>query len=275
MNILKPTRIARVLAVSLLFTSAPLIAQDDAANPNAEGVSQPSVSAEAQANNPLADFRAFNVQNYYIPELSGPTDETANNLVLRYAQPFGNWLMRASLPFSRVPTGVNTTESGVGDFDAFFAYLFDTGNPARSFGFGPQVVLPTASEDATGSGKYQGGLAAVYFDATSPAIQWGGLLTYRTDFAGDSDRADVSVFAAQPFYFFQLGKGNYLRGAPIWVFDLENDNYHVPIGLGFGKVIASGNTVYNFFIEPQFTVLDKGPGQPQFQLFMAVNMQFK
>ena len=275
MNILKPTRIARVLAVSLLFTSAPLIAQDDAADPNAEGVSQPSVSAEAQANNPLADFTAFNVQNYYIPELSGPTDETANNLVLRYAQPFGNWLMRASLPFSRVPTGVNTTESGVGDFDAFFAYLFDTGNPARSFGLGPQIVLPTASEDATGSGKYQGGLAAVYFDATSPAIQWGGLLTYRTDFAGDSDRADVSVFAAQPFYFFQLGKGNYLRGAPIWVFDLEDDNYHVPIGLGFGKVIASGNTVYNFFIEPQFTVLDKGPGQPQFQLFMAVNMQFK
>ena len=275
MNILKPMRIARVLAVSLLFTSAPLIAQDDAAEQNAEGVSQPSVSAEAQANNPLADFRAFNVHNYYIPELSGPTDETANNLVLRYAQPFGNWLMRASLPFSRVPTGVNTTESGVGDFDAFFAYLFDTGNPARSFGFGPQVVLPTASKDATGSGKYQGGLAAVYFDATSPAIQWGGLLTYRTDFAGDSDRADVSVFAAQPFYFFQLGKGNYLRGAPIWVFDLEDDNYHVPIGLGFGKVIASGSTVYNFFIEPQFTVLDKGPGQPQFQLFMAVNMQFK
>jgi hypothetical protein len=59
---------------------------------------QSTGSDAAQANNPLADFRAFNLQNYYIPELSGPIDATANNFVLRYAQPFGKWLMRASLP---------------------------------------------------------------------------------------------------------------------------------------------------------------------------------
>ena len=98
----------------------------------------------AQANNPLADIQAFNLQNYYIPELSGPIDSTANNFVLRYAQPFGKWLMRASLPFLRVPTGPNTTESGMGDADVFFAYLFDTGNPARSFAAppSPRVAAP-------------------------------------------------------------------------------------------------------------------------------------
>lgn len=234
-----------------------------------------NLSAEAQANNPLANFTAFNFQNYYVPELSGDIDATANSLVLRYAKPVGNWLLRASLPFNRTPTGVNTTESGLGDLDVFMAYLFDTGNPARSFGVGPQIVLPTATKDATGSGKYQAGLAAVYFDGTSKMFQWGGLLTYRTDFAGDSDRAETSVLAAQPFYFFQLGNGNYIRGAPIWVFDLERNTYHVPVGLGFGKVVPAGNTVLNFFVEPQFTVLSKGAGQPEFQLFMAVNMQFK
>ncbi|MGI9223534.1 MAG: hypothetical protein ACR2QX_03585 [Woeseiaceae bacterium] len=234
-----------------------------------------TASAEAQANNPLADFRAFNLHNYYIPELSGDIDTTANSFVLRYAQPFGKWLMRASLPFARTPTGINTTESGLGDLDVFFAYLFDTGNPARSFGVGPQFVLDTASKDATGTGKYQAGVAAVYFDASSQFFQWGGLLTYRTDFAGDSNRASTSVLAAQPFYFFQLGKGNYLRGAPIWVFDLENDTYHVPVGLGFGKVIPQGNTVFNVFVESQFTILSKGAGQPEFQLFMGLNMQFK
>ena len=117
MNILKLTRVVRVLAVSLLFTSAPLIAQDDAAEPNAEGVSQPSVSAEAQANNPLADFRAFNVHNYYIPELSGPTDETANNTILRYAHPFGNWLMRskpASIPITNTEVARASASSAFG-----------------------------------------------------------------------------------------------------------------------------------------------------------------
>jgi hypothetical protein len=162
--------------------------------------------AAAQANNPLADIQAFNLQNYYIPELSGGIDSTANNFVLRYAQPFGKWLMRASLPFLRVPTGPNTTQSGMGDADVFFAYLFDTGNPARSFGIGPQFSFDTASENATGAGKTQAGLAAVYFDAASQFFQWGGLLTYRTDIAGSSSRPDTSVLAAQPFYFFQLGK---------------------------------------------------------------------
>ncbi len=229
----------------------------------------------AQANNPLADFRAFNLQNYYIPELSGGIDSTANNFVLRYAQPFGRWLMRASLPFLRVPTGPNTTESGMGDADVFFAYLFDTGNPARSFGVGPQLVLDTASDNATGAGKTQAGVAAVIFDATSQLFQWGALLTYRTDIAGSSSRPDTSVLAAQPFYFFQLGNGNYIRGAPIWVFDLENDTYSVPVGLGFGRVVPTEKVVYNFFIEPQFTILSKGAGQPEFQLLMAVNMQFR
>ena len=123
-------------------------------------------SGTANANNPLAEMRAFNVHNYYIPELSG-VDENANTFWLRYAQPFGRWLFRGSLPVSRVPTGSGTSTSGLGDFNALAAYLFDTGDPAVSFGVGPQVTMPTASEDETGTGRWQGGLASVYFNAKS------------------------------------------------------------------------------------------------------------
>lgn len=59
------------------------------------------------------------------------------------------------------------------------------------------------------------------------------------------------------------------------MFDLENDTYNVPIGLGVGKVIPTEKIVFNFIFEPQFTILSKGPGQPEFQLFMGLNMQFK
>ena len=251
------------LAALLLLTSSAL-AED-----------KPASSSEADANNPLANFKAFNLQNYYIPQLSELDDQNANTFWLRYAQPIGPWLLRASLPISRVPTGPSTTTSGLGDLSAFLAYLVDTGNPAKSFGIGPQISLPTASETETGTDKYQLGAAAVYFDASSKRVQWGGLLTWQTDVAGDDARPDTSVLALQPFYFFQLGNGLYLRGAPIAVFNLETSDYHVPVGLGVGKVFASGNIVYNIFIEPQFTILDRGPGQPEFQLFMGVNMQFK
>jgi len=65
-----------------------------------------------------------------------------------------------------------------------------------------------------------------------------------------------------------------LRSAPLWVFDLENDTYNIPLGLGIGKVVKKGNTVFNMFIEPQFTVLHKGVGQPELTIFAALNLQF-
>jgi len=171
-------------------------------------------------------------------------------LWLRYAQPFGRWLFRGSLPFNRVPVmdglGGVTTTLGLGDLNAFMAYLIDTGNPRRSLGVGPQLTLPTATDDATGTGKYQAGLATVLFNATSSKFQWGGLITWQTDIAGDIDREDTNILAMQPFYFFQLGKGLYFRGAPIWLYNLEQNTYNMPIGLGIGQVVSSGNTVFNF-----------------------------
>jgi len=231
--------------------------------------------ASVDANNPLANFTAFNVHNYYTPELTGLPDQTANTMWLRYAKPFGKWLFRGSLPFSHVPTGPTSSQSGMGDLNMFAAYMIDIGKPGVSFGVGPQVTFDTASEDATGTGKTQAGLAVVYFDGRSPLFQWGGLVTWQTDVAGDSDREDTELLVLQPFYFLQLGKGYYFRGAPNWVFNREADTYHVPIGAGFGRVIPTEKTVFNLFVEPQFTVMSKGDGQPKLQIFMGFNMQFQ
>lgn len=232
-------------------------------------------SEEAQANNPLADIVAFNIQNYYVPSLSELDDQNANTLWFRYAQPLGPFLMRASLPVNRVPTGSGTTTSGLGDLNANFFYLLDTGNPAVSVGIGPQVTVPTASEPETGADKYQAGVSAVLFNAKSRFVQWGGLVNWQASIGGSDNEPDTNFLAIQPFYFFQLGKGWYVRGAPVFAFNLETDDYHVPLGLGVGRVVPHGQTVYNFFIEPQFTVLDRGPAQPELQLFMGLNLQFK
>lgn len=75
--------------------------------------------------------------------------------------------------------------------------------------------------------------------------------------------------------FYQLGGGTYLRSADNIVYDLRTDNYVVPIGLGIGQVIKRGNTVFNLFVEPQFSVAHEGAGQPRWQVFMGLNLQFK
>jgi hypothetical protein len=251
-----------VLACAALFLALHAIAQ----------VSEEEAKALANANNQLADMVAFNVQNYYLAGLYG-TDETANTAWLRYAQPFGRWLMRASLPISTVPVGSGQDPvSGIGDFNVFAAYLLSDPSSAKQYGIGPLLAGPTATEEALGADVWQAGAAAVYFDASSRVVQWGGLVTYQTDFAGDGGPTSLGVL--QPFLIIQVGKGTYLRSAALWVFDLENSTYNVPLGFGIGKVVKSGRTVFNFLIEPQFTILHDGAGQPELQIFAGLNLQF-
>ena len=40
-------------------------------------------------------------------------------------------------------------------------------------------------------------------------------------------------------------------------------------------LVADGVTLARMAVEPQFTILDRGPGQPELQLYMALNMRFK
>ena len=65
-----------------------------------------SADDAAQANNPLANLTAFNIQGYYIGELT-ESDFDANQFWLRFAKPFSiadtTWLLRASLPFNSFP----------------------------------------------------------------------------------------------------------------------------------------------------------------------------
>ncbi|MBN7797968.1 hypothetical protein [Parahaliea mediterranea] len=232
----------------------------------------------AQANNPLANMTAFNIHDYYIGDVTA-SDEWANQAVARFAKPFSvagaNWVMRASLPLNTYPTGPGgDRETGIGDLNVFAAYLIDTGDPAISFGIGPQLTAPTASEDAVGSEKWSAGFANVMFNASSPKFQYGYLLTWQESFAGEDDRADVNVGAFQPFAFVQLGGGTYLRSTPVWVYNFENDSYGVPLGLGVGQVFKRDKTVFNVFVEPQVSIADDGPGQPEWQIFLGFNMQF-
>ena len=226
------------------------------------------------ANNPLADFTAFNVQNYYYAKLSG-TDEVANTTWLRFVSPIGKKIiLRASVPIpSKIPVNDSVYKSGIGNINIFAAYILSKQGAPSTLGVGPLIVAPTITENM-GSNKWQLGAAFVYFNAKSAKIQFGGLVTYQHSVGGSSEDPNTSVAVLQPFYFFQLGKGTYLRGAPLWLLDFENNKYNIPLGLGIGKVVKVDRILFNIFIESQFAMYNKGDGLPLFTLFGAINMQF-
>jgi hypothetical protein len=262
-------RLRAVLGIALWGAlSAIAFAQDQAQGGDA-----------AKANNPLANIKAFNVHNYYVGKLT-ETDTYANQFWLRYAQPFSigesTWLTRSSLPVVTNPVLPGADhETGLGDFNAFAAYLIDVGNPAISFGVGPLINVPTATDDVLGSGKWSLGLANIAYVATNPKLAYGYLLTWQASVAGDDDRADVNIAAFQPLVFGQFGGGTYWRSTGVMNYDFESDGYNVPIGIGIGQVWRSGKTVYNLFVEPQWSVASDGVGWAEWQVFLGFNMQFK
>jgi len=182
----------RKIAIIFIFVSISFFFCNIAIAQSASENGEPSsADAAAQANNPLANMKAFNLHNYYIGELT-ESDENANQFWMRYAQPLSisetDWLMRASLPINTYPTPPDAShETGLGDFNIFAAYLFDMPDPALSVGLGPQITAPTATEDALGSEKWSAGFAQITFDARNPKYQYGYLLTWQASFAGEDD----------------------------------------------------------------------------------------
>lgn len=225
-----------------------------------------------RANDPMANVKAFNVQNYIVSKLYGLPDQSINQLLARYSQPIGKFLLRATMPFIVSSDASKAPTTGLGDFNLFAIYTIPAAS-GNKFGIGPALVAPTGTHNL-GAGKWQAGVAALAFMAKSRLIQWGSLLQWQASFAGDSDRAAVSTLIPQVFFIWQMGGGFCLRSTGIWTFNLKNGDYSVPLGLGVGKVMKVGKVVFNLFAEPQFTVLAEGVGQPKYQTFVGFNTQF-
>lgn len=237
----------------------------------------------AQANNPLANMTSVGLQNYYIPKLTNTSaDAYMNSAWIRFAKPLvnGKLLMRVSAPIITIAVPDINRESnradvsasgGLGDINLLLAYNF-VSNLTTTLGGGIILTSPTATKSLLGTGKWQGGLSLIGFSSKSAVLQYGALLTWQMSFAGDQNRSKTNNGAFQYFAFWQLGQGYYFRSTPVWAFDFKNSQYNIPFALGIGKVIKVNSTLFNLFVEPQYTMLSKGI-QPQFQVFGGINLQ--
>ncbi len=258
-----------ICALFIIGITTSLMAQE-AAPKNANTLDEKTIK---EANNPLAPKIVVNVHNYVVSSIYGARDNKMNQLLLRFAMPVGPIIFRATMPFIVESTSNDSPETATGDFNMFAIYKFPAPE-GINIGIGPVFVAPTASEDMGGQGKWQLGASFLTFFSTSNVIQFGTLLQWQMSIAGDDDRDDINQLTPQLFFMWQLGGGTYLRSTGVWTFNLENGNYNIPIGIGIGKVVKAGSAVFNIFVEPQFSVLAEGAGQPRLQTFFGFNTQF-
>ena len=190
-----------VAALLALVAAAPALAAGQAAP--AAGVE----AVAAELANPLAPVTSVSVQ--YRAELGvGPDDATHHTLRLQPSffvpRPGGAaFLLRTILPLRSVswPAGA----SGLGDMTLVPYYVPDTGSPTF-VGYGAALNLPTATDNALGSGRWSAG-PAILFARTGQPMTWGGLAQHVWSFGGDASRGRVSVTTVQPFATWLLGGG--------------------------------------------------------------------
>ncbi|HEF4760019.1 TPA: hypothetical protein SAN82_002449 [Pseudomonas putida] len=230
-----------------------------------------------KSNNPLNIAPGMSLQDYYTPNYYDSNIHT-NDLLVRGTLPIAPndfigvpQLLRATAPISTRPDPNGGYSTGEGDLNVFDIFLLKT--EGVQLGVGPMITAPFADQDELGTGKWQGGLAAVAIDA-SPRGLLGALVQYQSSFAGDHDRPHVETATVQPLIIHNLERGWYLRSTGIWTYDLKNDTHYIPLGLGGGKVWKDGSNILNVFIEPQWTVDHKGDDLPQFTLYAGLNVTF-
>lgn len=152
------------------------------------------------ANNPLTPKITVNIQDQWAPELYD-LDEGSNAFLFRGVVPnkLGGvpQLFRYTLPVVTAPNGQGGTQTGLGDLNLMVLLPFILKGPRLEVAIGPQFTLPTATNDTTGTGKWQGGVAGLVVAPRHFGLA-GALVTWQHSMAGDGDRTTQNTLSAQP-----------------------------------------------------------------------------
>jgi hypothetical protein len=227
------------------------VPEEQAENQEIETESNAKSLAEA-AQNLIANLISVPFQNNTSFGV-GPWDRTQNIMNFQPVIPFDlnqDWLIvsRTILPVIYQPplTVESANRFGFGDLNPQFFFV-PKNNSKWTWGAGPVFLLPTATSNSLGTGKWGIGPTAVVVYTSAPWVI-GALANNIWSVAGDSDRANVSQFLLQPFINYNLADGWYLVTAPIitanWMADSGNQ-WTIPIGGGFGKLFKIGKQPVN------------------------------
>jgi len=214
-----------------------------------------------QTQNPLANLISLPFQNNFDFNI-GPNDRTKYTLNIQPVVPFEltdslNLITRTIFPLIYQPTVTQNSGGtfGIGD-TTLTAFLSPKASGKFIWGAGPIFLVPTATDDVLGTGKWGAGASVVALVTPDPWVI-GFLASNVWSFAGDNDRSDVNLFTFQYFINYNLPNGWYLTSAPINTANWEADDgnkWTIPVGGGGGKVIRIGKLPVNIQAQAFYNV---------------------
>jgi len=280
-----------------MFACSPALADD-----GAEKEHEPTKAEIAEAiNNPLSSLWLLFAQNdtkWYggnLLDTLGESDKVMNTTLIQPVMPMQitkDWKMifRPVIPINSFNTieGIDVEPPGGGPgakLDADFKRITGLGDivlwtafsnaytPPNIFGFGPTIMMDTATDDKLGTGKWSAGPMALAFHVGEKWI-YGAVAQHWWSFAGDDNRSDVSLTDIQYVLRYRVSPETNIGFGPNiqanWDAD-SNNRWTVPVGIGGDTLVNIGPLPVKLGLEAYYNVVSPDDVGAEWQIrFMFV-----
>lgn len=167
--------------------------------------------------------------------------------------------------------GPSGNQFGFGDVTQSF--FFSPKEPTSGgiiWGAGPVFLLPTATDDLLGSGKFGLGPTAVVLKQAGP---WtvGGLVNHIWSVAGEGSRPDISSTFLQPFVSYTTSDAWTFTLNTESTYDWKSDQWSVPINFQVSKLVKFGEQPISLTAGARYwaTAAESGPDGWGFRVAMT------
>jgi len=233
----------KITFIAFLLASAAIQAQEAV---ESEIASETELAKKAQ--NPIAAMISLPFQNNTTYQIGEDHSYTQNILNFQPVVPLSfekfNVITRVVLPIVSQPnTAGGDNVNGLGDMN-ITAFFSPNEASAITWGFGPVLQLPTATDPNLGSQKFGLGPSLVIIALQD---QWVYGVLINNVWTTDDFRTENKMIL-QPIVNYNLEKGWYLVSAPIWQANWnlpEGNQWLIPMGGGIGKIFRIGKLPIN------------------------------
>jgi hypothetical protein len=139
------------------------------------------------------------------------------------------------------------SQSGFGDLtQSLFFSPEAASRRGWTWGVGPALLAPTATDDSLGAGRWALGPTFVALKQTSSGWTYGGLFNHLASFAGDDGRDDVRATLVQIFGAKRIGPGRTVSATVESTYDWEHEQWTVPVNIAVAQVMRIGKQMVSF-----------------------------
>jgi hypothetical protein len=271
-----------LLGAGLVLCAATLSAQNAPATaaPTAQAAPAPAADNTADlakaTQNPVANLISVPFQNNTNFGI-GPYNRTQDVLNVQPVIPARiseKWMVISRIiqpiVWQPAPTANAGGQYGFGDMNPTF--FLSPAKPGKLiWGFGPAIVIPTATSTALGQGKLSFGPSAV---ALAQPGHWtlGALVNNVFSVAGSPHRPYVNQMLLQYFINYNLKKGWFLTWQPTLTANwkaADGNRWVVPLGGGIGRIMRLGAQPVNIGLQFYGNAVHPPGGSP-----WAMRIQF-